>query len=391
MPRVFPFEGLTYDEGVAGPLDRLTTPPYDVISGDRRGAALSASPFNIVHVDLAEGSSDSAVPGNRYERAATTLSEWRSEGVLTRAPQERFYAYEVAFELHDEPRRLRGIVCAMELEPWGGSVLPHEEVMAGPVQDRLSLLRATATHLSAVYGTVTGPCPRLADLLDAVCAAPAAQRIVDEEGVTHSMWPVEGQAAVGRWLSEESLLIADGHHRYTTALAYREEMRTVRGAGPWDRIMTLVVDAGSQDVPVLPYHRIQLAGEPPKGGEPVEDLHGVLDAVDDDRLRLGTVVMRDETPSYRMHDLAGEPPTVCALHAGSLDHIAPGDHLAFTHDAEDADRAVRRGEALAAYFLPSTTPDRIRKVVERGERLPRKSTFFWPKPRTGMVLMPLDG
>jgi hypothetical protein len=111
--------------------------------------------------------------------------------------------------------------------------------------------------------------------------------------------------------------------------------------------------------------------------------------LDDERLRYGTAHRDVSGISYAVHDLDAEPPTVRALHEQLLDRIAPGDALRFTHDAADADAMVRRDGAVAAYFLPPTTPARIRAVVERGERLPRKSTFFWPKPRTGMILMPL--
>ncbi len=197
---------------------------------------------------------------------------------------------------------------------------------------------------------------------------------------------------VRAWLADETLLIADGHHRYATALAYRDERRAVDGPGPWDRILTLVVDAGSQDVPVLPYHRVQMRQGPRRPGandaaeSPGGPRGGRRRA---DALRHG-LARSTASIVYRVHALAGEPPVVCALHGQLLDRIAPGDALRFTHDAADADEVVRDGQASVAYLLPATTPARIRAVVDRGDRLPRKSTFFWPKPRTGMLLMPLD-
>lgn len=390
MPRVAPFEALVYDVAVSGPLDLVSAPPYDVISEDRRGAYLSESPCNIVHLDLAEGSRDAGAVDSRYTHAAALLSEWRSRGVLVRTPSS-YFAYELRFQLDGIARRVRGLFCAMELEPWGGDVLPHEETMPGPIADRLQLLRSTRTHLSPIYGTIAGPCPSLSQLLDRATASPAPFALVDEEGVGHRMWPVSGEEPVGEWLAGTQLLIADGHHRYTTALAYRDERNAADGPGPWDRILTLLVDAGSEDVPVLPYHRVQAAGEPPSGGEPVGDLASLLRALDDTRVRYGTVTRAaDGAAEYRLHTLSGEPPAVRALHEEVLDRVAPDDVIRFTHDAGAADRAVRSGEAVAAYLLPPTTPDRIAKVIGRGERLPRKSTFYWPKPRTGLVLMPLD-
>ena len=390
MPRVFPFVALTFDRG-AGPLDRLTAPPYDVISGSRRAAVGDASPHNIVHVDLAEGDDDPAVPDSRYARAAGLLRAWREEAVLRATDEPVYLAYEMRFELAGKTRQIRGVLCAMELEPWGGRVLPHEETMPGPVEDRLQLLRATRTHLSPVYGTVAGPCPPLAELLEGVARQPAPFDVTDDEGVQHRMWPLDGSATIDAWVAGEPLLIADGHHRYTTALAYRDERRRVDGAGPWDRILTLLVDAGTQDVPVLPYHRMQVRGETAPGRRPVADLGAMLDTLDDGAGRYGTATQNtDGAVRYAVDEIRGGPPTVRSLHLEVLDGRSPGDALRFTHDAADADAAVRRGDARAAYFLPATTPERIRAVVERGDRLPRKSTFFWPKPRTGMVLMPLD-
>lgn len=117
----------------------------------------------------------------------------------------------------------------------------------------------------------------------------------------------------------------------------------------------------------------------------------MLADTDDLQLRYGTVTKVAGAVTYRVHRLRGPPPTVLALHEQLLDRVAPGDALRFTHVAADADAAVRDGSAIAAYLLPGTTPDRVRGVIERGDRLPRKSTFFWPKPRTGMILMPVDG
>jgi uncharacterized protein (DUF1015 family) len=390
VPRIFPFVGLTFDR-TAGPLERLTAPPYDVISGSRRGAVADASPHNIVHVDLAEGHDDPAAPDSRYARAAELMRAWRRESVLRASDEPGYYAYEMRFRLGDEDRRISGLMCAMELEPWGGGVLPHEETMPGPVEDRLRLLRATRTHLSPVYGTIAGPCDPLANLLDGVARRSASSVVTDDEGVEHRMWPIDAAVDVASWVADEPLLIADGHHRYTTALAYRDERRGEDGAGPWDRILTLLVDAGTQTVPVLAYHRLQVGGEPVLGRRRVADLDAVLDVIDDAAGRYGTATRNaDGAVEYGVDEVRGGPPTVRSLHREVLDGRSSGDALRFTHDALEADAAVRRGEALAAYFVPATTPERIRNVVEHGDRLPRKSTFFWPKPRTGMVLMPLD-
>jgi uncharacterized protein (DUF1015 family) len=389
VPRLFPFRGLQYDPSVAGPLDRLTAPPYDVISESDQEGLRARSPYNIVHVDRTEGAGNDGA--SSYAIAGSLLADWRASGVLRPSDVPSYYGYELRYALDGVRHRLRGIVGALELEPWGGSVLPHEHTMPGPIEDRLRLLRATRTHLSPIYGTISGPCARLNELLDHTADGDPIANVRDHEGVEHRMWAIDGQEDVTSWLADEPLLIADGHHRYATALAYRDERRAADGPGPWDRILTLVVDAGSEEVPVLPYHRVQIDGEPPTGGRPAADLADVLADTDDLQLRYGTVTNVAGTVTYRVHRLRGHPPTVLALHEQLLDRVAPGDALRFTHVAADADAAVRDGSAIAAYLLPGTTTDRVRAVIERGDRLPRKSTFFWPKPRTGMILMPVDG
>ena len=404
MPRLQPFRGLVFDADVAGPLERVTAPPYDIISDAGRLEYVRASPFSIVRVDLAEGSEDPADPDNRYARAARLLAVWEQRGVLRRAEEPVFYAYEMVAPgawpggPGNHVSRLapaltvRGLICGMVLEDWGGSIVPHEHVMDGPVQDRLALLRATTTNLSPVYVTIEGPQPELDALLDDAVRGPARLAMLDERGVSHRVWPVPAEPSMLSGATDERALIADGHHRYTTALRYRDERRHRDGDGAWDSVLTLVVDARAQHLPVLPFHRVQVGGgPPPRDGDVVPDLAAALAVISDDAVTVATITRADAGAlTYRVIELGGEPPTVRALHLELLDHRAPEGSLRFVPDASEAEALVARGDATAAYLLPPTTPDRIRGVVERGERLPQKSTFFWPKPRTGMVLRPLE-
>jgi uncharacterized protein (DUF1015 family) len=380
MPRIAPFAALTFDPEVVGPLERVTAPPYDVISDDERDRYAS-DPHSIVRIDLPDDGADGS---DRYANAAQTLERWIREGALHRLP----IAYH-AYEMTQGSDRIRGLLCALELEPWGGSVLPHERTMAGPLDDRLHLLRATRTHLSPVYGTVPGPSEPLDALLASVTDAPPEAELQDRHGVRHRMWTVPVDPDVERSLVDESFLIADGHHRYTTALTYRDERRASDGPGPWDRILAFLVDAGSESLAVRPFHRIQLAGEPVAGNREVADLAGTLASLSDEGLRVGVATHGPDGIRFGIVQLPGEAPAVRALHAGGLDAAVTAEQLRYTPDADQAVAAVRDG-AVAAYLLPGTTPDRIRTVVERGERLPQKSTYFWPKPRTGLALMPLD-
>ncbi|HEX6230820.1 MAG TPA: DUF1015 domain-containing protein [Actinomycetota bacterium] len=384
MSRISPFVGLLFDRERVGSLDLVTTPPYDVISPAERTRYLDASPHNVIRLDLGDDRPGDDEVANKYRRAARLLRAWREDGVLRPTPRPAYFPYEMRFTFHGRPRTIRGLVCRVELEDWGGSIVPHERTMRAPVEDRLRLTRAIRANLSCIHAVFPGPSAELAAYLDETASVDPAAAVVGEDGVEHRLWVRDPDPRVPAWLAEGSLMIADGHHRYTTALRYRDEMRALHGPGPWDHTMMLVVDAATQDPPVLPLHRIQLRGPVTAAGTRVRDLGEVLESVDDERLVYGLAVREGGALVHRVARLAGEPPLVCRLHDEPL--AGHDDDLRFTPDPVEAEEAVRAGEAVAAYFLPATSAARIRAVVDGGGRLPQKSTFFWPKPRTGLVI-----
>ncbi|MBI2237483.1 MAG: DUF1015 domain-containing protein [Actinobacteria bacterium] len=391
MSQVSPFTGLLFDQARVGSPALVTTPPYDTITAGEQRRYVASSPHNMVRVVLGEDRPGDDERSNKYTRAASEFWSWRDDGALVPTPVPSYYPYEMRFAFRGENRRLRGLVCEVELEPWGGSIVPHERTMAAPVEDRLLLMRTVRANLSAVYAVFFGPSRPFAGFLNEATKEPPRFEMTDEAGVGHSMWVVDGREDVGAWLAGERLLIADGHHRYTMALRYRDEMRERHGPGPWDRVMMLVVDASTEDPPVLPIHRVLTSGPATRGGERVLSLEEVLAEVSDDDLVYGLATRGHAGEVVHwVARLDGEPPTVCALHHQVLDAMDGYDALRFTPDAAEAEEAVRSGDAAVAFFLPATTAERIRSVIDRGERLPQKSTFFWPKPRTGMVMRPLD-
>ena len=388
MSLVSPFVGLLFDGSVVGSHDLVTTPPYDVISDDERRHYLDASPFNVIRLVLGGDDADDGGTVDKYRRAASQLETWRERGALVPTERPSFYPYEMRFSLHGRRRAIRGMVCAVELEDRGGSIVPHERTMPGPIEDRLRLMRAVRTNLSSIHAVFRGPSEPFAGFLDDAMARGPAASTTDEAGVEHTLWVSEPNPEVATWLAPESLMIADGHHRYSMALRYRDEMRAEHGPGPWDRVMMFIADAAIQEPPVLPFHRIQTGGPHEATGTRVRDLAEVLETVSDEKLVVGSASLEDGLLVHRIAELPGTPPAVCALHERVLEHVDA--QLRFTPDAVEAEDAVRSREAVAAFFLPPTDAARIRDVIDRGERLPRKSTFFWPKPRTGLVLRPLD-
>lgn len=377
-----------FDQSRVGSLDLVTTPPYDVITPAERRRFCDASPYNVIRLELGEDLPGDDEADNKYRRAGSDLRRWREEGTLVLTDGPAYFAYEMRFLFRGSPRRVRGLIAAVELEDWGRSIMPHERTMKGPVEDRLRLVRAVNANLSCIQTVFRGPCSPFSELLEHVAGETPAAEATDEAGVVHRMWLLDPSTEVATWLAGESLMIADGHHRYAMSLRYRDEMRDAHGPGPWDHVMMLLVDASTEQPPVLPYHRLLDGGVPSADGVRVRDLEEILDAVDDESLVYGIVTREEGVVTHRIARLVGEPPTVCLLHDGIL--AGMDDALRFTHDATEAEDAVRHGEAEAAYLLPPTNALRIRAVVDRGERLPPKSTFFWPKPRSGMVIRPLD-
>jgi uncharacterized protein (DUF1015 family) len=381
-----------YDPKLAGPVDRVTAPPYDVISPVDQDRYYRLSPYNVIRLILGKDEPGDDASTNKYTRASSYLSSWLAEGILRPTPQPSVFPYELEFHLGGGKRKVRGIIVEVDLEPWGGSIVPHERTLAGPVEDRLRLLREVRANLSPVYGVLsdTGAATDLSALLDAVTADPPERETTDEAGTRHRLWTWDSSPEeVTEPMANRTLMIADGHHRYAVALSYREEMRAAVGAGPWDSIMMFVVDASAEDPPVLPIHRAALGrAVPPFEGERVRDLAEILATLRDDDLTYGIAHLEEREMVHRIASLQGTPPTVCALHEQILDRAGQLE-LRFVPDAAAAERLVSAREATAAYFLPPTKVERVWDIVGRGGTLPQKSTYFWPKPRTGLVIRPL--
>jgi uncharacterized protein (DUF1015 family) len=396
MPDIRPFTGLLYEPESAGPLETLTAGPYDNISPADQGLLYRASPYNVVRLILGQDEPGDDAATNKYTRAARYLERWREAGVLATTPGPAVYPYEMRFHLGGEWRTVRGLIAEVDLEPWGGSIVPHERTLPGPIDDRLHLLRAVEANLSPVYAVFARGSRTLSDFLGRTMTEAPAREVTDETGTRHRLWIApDGFEGVADAMRDRRLMIADGHHRYTVALAYREEMRAMVGPGPWDSMMMLIVDGATEDPPVLPIHRVVRESSPSANassrapeGERVRDLAEVFATLRDEDLTLGIVRAEEGRVVHRVATLSGDPPTVCALHAQVLDRL-PGIDLQFLPDAVEAEEAVLSGAALIAYILPPTKVERVWKLVEGGERLPQKSTYFWPKPRTGLVIRPM--
>ena len=353
MAVVKPFRALRYDERRAGPLDSLVAPPYDVISPEERERYLARNPYNVVRVTLPDDA----------EEAARNLADWEREAVLIRDEQPSFWWLAQDYVSPDGVGRRRdGLVCALRIEPYSaGVVLPHERTHAGPKEDRLRLLRATRTHVEPIFLLYEG----------GLGGAPANEPALDVEldGVRSRLWRVEEAATDLRSVTAVSrarLLIADGHHRYETALAFHGE--DGGEASAW--LLAVIVPTGQDGLTIFPTHRIALRTRPlPTLGRAPANGHASAEVY----TRAGSGFLVGEEGELDVE--------LVARYA---------DDVRYTPSAEEARAAVDRGDAEAAFLLRPPTVEQVAAVAEAGRTMPQKSTYFYPKLTSGLLMLPLD-
>ena len=370
------FPGLRYDPRRVE-LGAVVSPPYDVIAEERLQDYRDRSPYNVIRLIR---------PGSDYASAAQLLEEWQN-GAILRWDEPSLYLHEVRWAGHMR----RDLIGALRLQPYEDKVvLPHERTHRGPKEDRLALFRATGFSLEPLWFLYDGARSELPGLLDEAFAHAAALEFEFPAGEVHRFWRVSDAHWIGRAraaLAGQPVLIADGHHRYETTLAYSEEVGG--GSDAASRFtMALLTDLRDPGLVVLPTHRMLKAGVAITGGEAFDSLDALLHALDG---RVAAGVYRDH--QFQLIELEGEVPVV-ELHRQVIDNVlgkrSPEDFLSYTRDAREAVAAVDSGRAASAFFLGA--PD-LRVVLEKareGMVMPQKTTFFDPKPPSGMVFHRLD-
>jgi uncharacterized protein (DUF1015 family) len=349
---VRPFRALRYDPAVGGELESLVAPPYDVIDPGQREELLGRSPYNVVHLTLPDSE----------DEAAARLADWRGRGVLVLDSEPACWWLAQEYVGPDGvARRREGFVAALQLEPYESRVvLPHERTHPGPKEGRLRLLRATRTQLEPLFflwdGTVE------------VDGLGEPELAADEAGVVSRLWRLDDEfsAALVEELADAQLLIADGHHRYETSLAFHEEDGT--DASAW--LLAVIVPTGQEGLTIFPTHRV--AKGTGASGAPIDPPGDDLP---------GPVLYR----GGRYELLAGDG----LLDPEVVDQAAPVG-VTYTPRRDEAVAAVDRAEAEAAFLLRPTRIEDVWDVARRGDAMPQKSTFFYPKLTSGLLMLPLD-
>ena len=351
MATIRPFCALRYDESVAGPLASLVAPPYDVISAEQRAGYLARSPHNVVRLTLPDSE----------EEAAQELAEWRAAGVLVEEQEPSYWWLSQEYTGPDGVARTReGFVAALRVEPYENRVvLPHERTHAGPKEGRLRLLNATRTHLEPIF--------LLWDGSIAVDGLGTPDLVAEEGGVTARLWRLDADFgdALTAEIADAQLLIADGHHRYETTLAFHEQDGSEASA--W--LMVVIVPTDQEGLTIFPTHRV---------AQSVNGVSGTPIEAPGDELP-GLVLYRNGV--YELLEGDGPDPEI-------VDGLAPHG-VTYTPHASEAVAAVDRGEAEAAFLLRPTRIEDVWEIAGRGEVMPQKSTFFYPKLTSGLLFFPL--
>lgn len=420
MAEIRPFKALRFNTAKAGSIDELVCPPYDIISEEQRLAYLEKNPHNIIRLELPKGE-------NPYQTAGDTLNRWMEEGLLTQDEKEGIYIYEEEFTVNGLHTRFKGCIVRVKLEEFSkGVVLPHEETLSKAKEDRFNLMKATDCNFSQIYSLYMDPQHDITRRLDALSEGAPENELSDADGVTHRLWIVTDPAeiaAICEAFADKKLYIADGHHRYETALNYRNYCRENHcGKGGEDYVMMMLVDMEHPGLVVLPTHRLVRdlpvfdAQKLMNGCREYFELTEKQDiCTAEAELRTlydagkkafafysggntyTLMVLKDETALQKLlphKSKATQGLDVTVLHTLVLEKIFGIDaenmakqiNLTYVKQFEDAVSSVRNGKAQCAFILNPTKVTEIRDVAAAGEKMPQKSTYFYPKLITGLVM-----
>ncbi len=437
MPEIRAFRALRYNPEQVPDLSRVVAPPYDVIPPALRAELAARDPRNVVGVDL-PADAGGADPDEKYRRAARLFAAWRTDGTLRKDRLPALYVYEQEYLVPGtgERRVQRGFYGRLRLEPFGegSGVLPHERTLSGPKEDRYKLMRATGANFSGVMVLYADPAGAAAGLLATAAEAPADADVTDDDGVRHRLWVVPDApptdaivAGLREVAGREPVTIADGHHRYETALRYREERRRTSPGEEdpaFDYVLALFMEAAPGALLVLPTHRV--ARNVPSSADlpAMAAASGLFDVTPADAPALvaafgtgapggagrfglwtrggGAILVARRAAFEPVLPAGGEAVrrldvtllAVALERLCGIDRAATttGGRVAFTKDASEAIAWVdaRADGADAAFLLEGTPVADIAAVARAGDVMPQKSTYFYPKPLSGLVFNPLE-
>ncbi len=424
MANVKPFCGLRYDTSVVGDLSKVTAPPYDIISESEQDALIASHKNNIINLELGKIFDTDTNENNRYTRAKNCLNDWISSGAMKFEETPAYYIYEEIFTVSGEEKHLRGIISAVELVPFSEKiVLPHEETLSKAKADRFSLMSETHANFSPIYFLYMDEKKTVNKIMTEVCKSAPDESFKTADGIIHNVWVLTDKtlcAKIEESFKDKQLFIADGHHRYETALNFSKTLPDNESA---KYVMAFSVEMDDPGLVVLPTHRIVKNLESFSEDEVIEKLKSYFDikkVVSEDVIADAEKILSEnqEVSSYvfytgkdyfyfltltdmdAMAKLLPEKSSaycgldVSVLHTLILDNVfnidmenmANQKNLVYTKFAEEAISAAKDNSADCSFLLNGTKVRQIKEVSLNNEKMPQKSTYFYPKLITGVVV-----
>ena len=412
MAEVIPFRGILYNtEKVKG--GEVVAPPYDIITPELRDILYKKSSYNIARIDAGQEHPGDNEAENKYLRAARYLQSWIEEGILRRSEKSCFYAYEMDYRSGGEQKRLRGFFGLVRLQELGKGVYPHEETHSKPKVDRLNLMTACEANTSPIFSLYHSPGKGASKIVERVAATAPYMEAEDPDGAFHRLWLIEGEkatAAISADLADKAIYIADGHHRYETALEYQRIMQERSGSvtsnEPYNYVLMFLANIADGNITILPAHRIvKYSGE-----DLLEKLSPYFEirtmSLDDDimdsmkgKSQTFGLYRRGEKRQYLLQYMgeglkeahpALQGLDVTILHELILKELLKATAIRYEMDPSLAREMAREGEYDAVFFLNPTRVEDVERVALSSMRMPPKSTYFYPKVMTGFVINSLS-
>jgi uncharacterized protein (DUF1015 family) len=428
---VSPFRGIRYNHRIVGNLAQVICPPYDVITPEQQKLYYQQNSYNAIRLEFPAESLEPT--GDRYQSAATTFQQWLNHEVLQLDSASSFYLHDHHFDYAGARKIRRGLIARVKLEPWGSGIHPHEETFPKAKGDRLQLMRACRANFSPLLSLYNDSEQKIAPILaEASRAKPIIETSVlslstveghDKGGETHTLWAItelEIKRELSQFLSSQPLYIADGHHRYETALAYQQERakeQSITDKEAFQYVMLELVDFSDPGLVVLPLHRLVrsivpsilgglknqlknffiLESVPLKDGDcqlPTDSYLGIVGLQPDSLVvlkRRQDISLEAMMPGNKSQAYRGF--NVSILNRIILDKmlgLLSKEDVAYTVDLKEAYQQIKEGEYQLAFLLKPPHPERIKAVADAKDRMPSKSTYFYPKLPAGLVINTLD-
>jgi uncharacterized protein (DUF1015 family) len=436
--QVSPFRGIRYNQRIIGDLAQVICPPYDVITPEQQKLYYKKSDYNAIRLEFPEPT------GDRYQRAAGTFQQWLKHGILQLDSVSSFYLHDHRFEYSGEKMVRRGLIARVKVEPWGSGIYPHEETSSKAKSDRLQLMRACRANFSPLFSLYHDSEQKVAPILSRVAqkkpllSLRAKRSNLPDSKEAHTLWAItdpEIKQELSQLLSSQPLYIADGHHRYETALTYQQERaqeqsdsfnssviaseakQSLTDKGAFNYVLMELVEFSDPGLLVLPLHRLvrgiassilvglgdqlrnffALESVPLKAGScqlPVDSCLGILG------LQPGSLVVLRRRQDISLEALmpGNRSQAYREFGVSILNHIilykllglTSKENVAYTVDLQEAYQQIKEGKYQLAFLLNPPQPEMVKAIADAGDRMPSKSTYFYPKLPAGLIIYPLD-